>query len=345
MFLFSIVLILSNYFYSEEIRLKDGSVIFGDIEGEMDNYYAVRTKYGILSIPKSDIIEDKGINFPNGVNLKIEIKKSTDGYIKNFYEGDKLLATQSFTKEGVLISSSGVIQDGIYYEYNEDGNLISERTVRKGVENGPLIEFYPDGRVKARIDFRDGKMNGKAIYYSLDSKPILEQTYTNGVLDGFSVEYDMDGNVKTKVLYSSGKMVDSIVKGDEVDLISLSSTTASSVSQNNQNSDSLKNDKISKISVKKEGEISTRLQSIARGKKVFVSLGSKYTGSFVYDSAFNIIDITGKIPDGNIEVNDSKHRLVFEFSSNWPVSLKVFNDGVEIKKFTYDENGKASGVK
>ncbi len=345
MFLFGILLILSGYFYSEEIHLKDGTVIFGDIEGEMDNYYAIRTKYGVLTIPKDQIINDKGIKIPNSVNLKIEIKKSTDGYIKNFYEGENLLATQSFTKEGVLISSSGVIQDGIYYEYDENGNLISERTIKKGVENGPLIEFYPDGRIKARIDFRDGKINGKAVYYSLDSKPILEQTYTNGVLDGFSIEYDTDGNMKTKILYSSGKMVDSIVKGSEINLTSLSSLTVSSVSQNTQNNNNLKDDNLSKISVKKEEDISTRLQNIARGKKVFVNLKSKYTGSFVYDSAFNIIDITGKIPDGNIQVNDSKQRLVFEFSSNWPVSLRVFSGEIEVKKFIYDENGKASEVK
>ncbi|MGC9070114.1 MAG: toxin-antitoxin system YwqK family antitoxin [Elusimicrobiales bacterium] len=340
MFLIFLMLIFTNYFHSEEIHLRDGTVIFGDFEGEMDNYYVVRTKYGVLSIPKDDILKkSEELRIPDNVNLRIEIKKSSEGYVKNFYEGSVLSASQFFSNDGVMISSSGLISDGIYYEYDSDGNLLSERTIRNGFENGPLIEFYPNGGVKARIDFKDGKINGKAIYYSDESRPILEQTYTNGLLDGFSIEYDADGNIKTKVLYSSGKMVDSIVKKADAEMMPISPSTPSAISQEHYE----KKEDNKKADIK--SNITTKVLNIARGKKVFVNFNSKYTGSFIYDSSFNIVDITGKIPDGSIIVEDSKLKLTFEFLSNWPVSLIVLDGGVEVKRFMYDDNGKASEIR
>lgn len=329
MMMFALIYFLCNLSYSEEIKLKDGSVIYGDIEGEMDDYYVVRTKYGVLSVPKNDLVKkDLDLNIPDDVSLKIKIEKSTDCYMRYFYEGEKMIAQQKISFDGSIIFMEGKIKDGIYYEYDSEGNIISERTLRNAIENGPVIEFYPDGKIKARIDYRDGKINGKAVFYSNDSRPILEQTYSNGILDGFSVEYDADGNIKNKILYSNGKIADSIVK--EPSKVEFSTNTKTAEFEP-QTSSALNN----------RDDIMVRIVKIARGKKVFVNVKSKYSGSFSYDFDFNVIDITGKIPDGIISFDDSGKTFIFEFSSNWPVSLKIAEKGKEIERFIYDENGKA----
>lgn len=318
-----------NTIYCERISLKDGTVIYGDFEGEIDNYLIIRTKYGVLTVSKSDILDSSSQPaIPEDVSLRIVIESSTDTYLRRFYEGDLLKATQVISKDGVIISSDGYIKDGIYYEYDDKGNIISERVIKDGIENGPLVEYYDDGKVKARIDYHNGKIHGKAIFYTLESKPMLEQTYSNGVLDGFSIEYDIEGNIKTKVLYSNGRLVDSMVKSTESGDVEVSSQVLT-----------LKGEK-KRDEVEVRPDLSTRIVKIARGRKVFVYLKNRYIGSFTYDKDYNIIDITGKILDGFVEVDEDGKKVRFEFLSNWPVSMTIFEKGIETKKFLYDENGR-----
>ncbi|MEF3280489.1 MAG: hypothetical protein K6357_05935 [Elusimicrobiota bacterium] len=328
-----VVFLTVNLLYAEKIELKDGSVIYGDFEGVMDDYYVIRTKYGILSVAKSELLTPPDIQIATGVingnkgyELKIIIKKSSDVYTRFFYENDVITSTQVLSLTGVIISSSGFVKDGIYYEYDESGNLMAERTIKNSLDNGPVIEFYPDGIVKSRIDFKDGKINGKAFFYTPDSKLILEQTYSNNVLDGFSIEYDLDGNVKSRVLYSQGKIADSIAKKDDSE---------------KQPDEQLENKIIENPKNISTDRISTKVIKIARGKKIFLYKNNKYTGSFSIDGDYNVIDINGKISNGEIIVEDGKTNLIFNFSNNWPISLKIVMGGVIKDDFIYDENGRA----
>ena len=314
--------------YSEKIELRDGTVIYGDFEGVIDNYYVIRTRYGVLSVSTSEVLGNINIstniaildNKSDLVELKIITHKTDNGYKRYFYENSVIIATQVFNTDLSSFSVEGIVKDGIYYEYDENGNMISERTIKNGLENGPVIEFYPDGIVKSRIDFKDGKINGKAMFYTPDSKLILEQTFSNGILDGFSVEYDLDGNVKSKVLYSNGKLANTL---DE-----------------DKKQEKKKDNNEGGKEVISEDSYSVKIINIARGKKVFVHRNNKYIGSFTFDSDYNVIDVTGKIPDRDYEIKDSKNNIVFKFVSNWPKELTVIKQDEEIK-YIYNENGEA----
>lgn len=338
--IFLLILLFLVNSYCEKIHLKDGTVIYGSFEGEIDNYFIIRTKYGVLSVPKFDVLTPSDLpkeELFESSNLKISVEKSSDTFIRRFYDGNKMIGEQILSRDGVIISSTGYIKDGIYYEYDSRGNIMSERIIKNGLENGPLIEFYEDGKVKSRIDYRDGKIHGKAIFYSKESKPILEQTYSNGILDGFTIEYDINGNIKDKILYISGKNAGR--QNEEKIALTMVSFSTKTENVKTQSVESRIED--SKTIQPLQTDISYRLVKIARGIKVFVNVKSRYSGSFIYDNGYNIIDITGKIPDGKIEIADSNKKIIFEFSSNWPVSCVVFEDGVEKKRFIYDENGKA----
>ncbi|MCX7905490.1 MAG: hypothetical protein N2446_02165 [Elusimicrobiales bacterium] len=305
----------------------------------MDSYLVIRTKYGVLTVPKSEIVNSKNqVNIFENSDLKISIEKSREGFIRRFYNNGVITATQTISFDGIIVSSSGFIKDGIYYEYDESGNIVSERFIKNGVENGVLTEFYRDGRVKARIDYKDGKVDGKAIFYNHNSKPVLERSYSKGVLDGFSIEYDLEGNVKSKVLYSLGKIV---TENELLETKQINDKKVEISSENNVYDVKLSTTNIELDKVVKK-DISSRIINIARGKKIFVYEKKKYIGSFSYDLDYNIIDLTGNIPDGYIEVFDRKTKLVFEFFSNWPVSLIIIEDGKQIAEFNYDKNGKAT---
>jgi hypothetical protein len=266
--------------------------------------------------------------------LKIIITKSTDTYTRSFYENGIITATQTFSTAGVFISSSGFIRDGIYYEYDENSNMTSERTLKDGIENGPVIEFYPDGIIKSRIDFKDGKTNGKAFYYTPDSKLILEQTYSNGLLDGFSVEYDSDGNIKSKVLYSNGELANDIVKPkEEVIKSSAPVTTDIKVATDT----AVEQPKPVEKKIVKSDEFSSRVIKIARGEKIFIYRNNKYIGSFTIDDDYNIIDVTGNIPDRDYEIKDKTVKLVFTIQNDSPQKLSVFRDGSAEDDYIYSD--------
>jgi|GEM_PF-2029245 len=335
-FLFSFTLSI----FAEKIELKDGSVIYGNFEGVMDNTYIIRTKYGILSIDKNEIINhsqtaetiisqiDKSTT-TSKQELKIILSKNQNYIEKKFYENNNLIATQVFSStSSIIISSSGYVKDGIYYEYDENGTLLSEKTIRNGLENGAVIEFYPNGIIKSKIDYKDGKIDGKVYIYSEDGRLILEQSYSDGVLDGFTTEYDLDGNIKSRILYSMGKLSEIPLKEKD---------------ENKENIKSNLNEetKLQKIENKNISEFSTKILTLSRNKKVFIYKNKKYTGSFTFDNDYNIIDITGDIPDKEFEIKDNKEILIFYFNKNFPISLKVIKNNNEVTEYNYTEDGKA----
>ncbi|TXK18383.1 toxin-antitoxin system YwqK family antitoxin [Pontibacter qinzhouensis] len=66
------------------------------------------------------------------------------------------------------------------------------------------IEYYPNGKIKARGFFKDGIQHGKAIQYDESGKLEAKSTYLNGVLDGMLKIYYPNGKLKEETIYSKG---------------------------------------------------------------------------------------------------------------------------------------------
>lgn len=66
------------------------------------------------------------------------------------------------------------------------------------------IEYFPNGKMRARGFFKDGKEHGEVIHYYETGK--LEETsvYQKGVLDGIHKVYHPNGKLKEKTNYSKG---------------------------------------------------------------------------------------------------------------------------------------------
>ncbi len=323
------ILLFLSLLNAEKIELKDGTVIYGDFEGLIEDNYVIRTKYGILSVKKEDILypDSENIiikqtdNIKNNKDLRIITKKIENGYKRFFYENGVIIATQTFINNELI--TEGNIKDGVYYEFDENDNMIAEKTIKNGIENGTVIEFYPSGIIKSKINFKDGKIHGKAYFYTEDSKLILEQSFENGVLEGYSIEYNLDGNIKSKILYHNGKLAETNEEKKE------------------ENKENTQNEPVISTETLKIEEITTKKINLARGKKIFVYKNNKYIGSFTFDNEFNILDITGSIPDGEIEVKESKYNIIFQFLNNWVVSLKVMKGGIIEKEYLYKDDGKS----
>lgn len=325
--LFLIFLMGCLNLYSEKIELADGSIVNGEFVGYMDNYYVVKTEYGILNVEKDKIVKPQNIDLGEDKIFKnniIEIKKSSDGYTRYIYNYGVIVATQRFSLDGKIIESHGNAKDGIYYEYDENENLKTERVLKNNMENGYLIEYYPEGGIKARMNFEDGKLSGPSFFYDKDGHIILEQNYRNGVLDGSVIEYGADGQIISKKVFSEGKEIK--YGENESKNLDKGSETVTDKPHN-----SIKIEKIKKFTGK--------VIKLARGYKIFIYRDKKYLGSLTLDDNYNIVDITGDLPEDVFSVKYRNFKFEFRFSNNLPLSLEIYENDVFREKYSYDSKG------
>jgi antitoxin component YwqK of YwqJK toxin-antitoxin module len=147
----------------------------------------------------------------NGYYLKYKKDPSIGSYIwsKELYAGDR--------KEGIayIYFPDGKIQQtfsynggkkvGLSKEYDKNGEVITlyeynndflvsrqkiNRTDNKGLKQGEWVVFYPEGRMKSDVTYKDDLMHG---YYK---------------------EYDSKGNLVVTLLYDNGSLVKSRVEDD-----------------------------------------------------------------------------------------------------------------------------------
>ncbi len=68
-------------------------------------------------------------------------------------------------------------------------------------------EFYPSGRLKSQIQYRNGKENGISKYYNESyGSVILETQMKNGKKDGFLKRYYFNGNLEYEAHYSNDQL-------------------------------------------------------------------------------------------------------------------------------------------
>ena len=139
------------------------------------------------------------------------------GYWKAFYD-DFSLKSEQYYRHG--------LREGFFKEYDEKGNLKSIRKFVNDVEQvmdsqtKPLQmqhEYYPNGRIKREVSFRDGRREGTWREFDEDGNVLSSQIYRNGrlvqsgVMDtdgtrrGEWVELYPDSTLRAKGLYINGK--------------------------------------------------------------------------------------------------------------------------------------------
>ena len=66
-------------------------------------------------------------------------------------------------------------------------------TTRDGKRQGPWAEWYENGQVRAKGEYKDDVLNGPVWYYFDDGKFWALNTFTKGIKDGRWTELDHDG--------------------------------------------------------------------------------------------------------------------------------------------------------
>ena len=108
------------------------------------------------------------------------------------------------------------VENGEYTEiYDENGNLITEANLinekmgelTKTYPEGIVKNYYPNGILKSKIEFKKGLGNGIYETYYENGKLFEKTTMKNGKPDGKYEVYGPDGKLEESVFYKNGEVV------------------------------------------------------------------------------------------------------------------------------------------
>jgi len=91
--------------------------------------------------------------------------------------------------------------------YEGEENRLSEAFLpsENGRFTGKHEIHYPSGKIKSEINYKDGKQNGLAIWWSENGQKDRERNYIDGKLNGLESKYRFSGQKLIETIYKDGK--------------------------------------------------------------------------------------------------------------------------------------------
>lgn len=149
--------------------------------------YISHSSYNIMHhlkkflIQKYSVPENKNFLIINRCREKNSIEGAENGKKIEIKSRDVLdNSCKIFNKNTKLICENNNINHGVYYRYNDNGQMIEESNWNHGVRHGLHIKFDDNGRLKLYANYLNGKKNGVFQYWFKNGKLSVKLNYING---------------------------------------------------------------------------------------------------------------------------------------------------------------------
>ena len=148
-----------------------------------------------------------------------------NGENKSWYDNGKpyistYIKDGKFEGEYLYFLSTGALKQKKYYKADElDGKYLAYFDVGESILEFDIdytgdkaqkstIEFYTNGDIYSKIEFKNGERNGLETKYYWNKQKSLEATYTNNALNGSYIEYHSNGQISQQ-----GQSIDGFFDG------------------------------------------------------------------------------------------------------------------------------------
>lgn len=96
-----------------------------------------------------------------------------NGAYRTFFTHNKIKLRGQYTNNEMT---------GLWYKYDERGNLLEEVTFSKNKENGPFREFFPSGKISVSGTYKNGDTeDGPLLFYNENGKLIKKMICSEGI--------------------------------------------------------------------------------------------------------------------------------------------------------------------
>jgi len=131
------------------------------------------------------------------------LKKEKDS-IWTYYSPPGFISYKETFRNGMLHGEKIV-----YYPPANDRTLVQQVFQQyayvNGILEGPVKEFFPDGKLKLEGVYRDNNFHGEVKKYHPNGKLFFHERYKNGKRHGWWATYDESGKERARVLYQNGQ--------------------------------------------------------------------------------------------------------------------------------------------
>ncbi len=91
--------------------------------------------------------------------------------------------------------------------FSDSGQVLQSGSIKNGKNNGKWIWYYSNGNKKMEGNFNMGSREGEWITYDKNGKKLSKSNYENDKLEGLSVTYTSKGAAASTTLYSNDEIV------------------------------------------------------------------------------------------------------------------------------------------
>ncbi|WP_156299294.1 toxin-antitoxin system YwqK family antitoxin [Streptobacillus canis] len=125
---------------------------------------------------KNGMFEKNKWIFNDNPQLDTPVLLSIEHFIDNhhvgeqvfFHENGKIMLMEYYREHMVALPEKSA-----WFDYDENGNLISERNFRKNKKDGKHITYNENGMIIKDISYREGKLFGPSIYHREDGTKLV----------------------------------------------------------------------------------------------------------------------------------------------------------------------------
>ncbi len=150
---------------------------------------------------------DEGVRLPDGPvsSYKEGRLVSAAEFKKGKLDGKMLV----YNENGLAVQHSRFGDDrlnGLSVFYDDRGLLIMKANFFNGRLHG-LMTVYEEGKMQAQFSYVSGVKEGQSVHYNLKTgRPSGIEHYKNGKPDGKALWYDEEGNLLSEAMFKQGKM-------------------------------------------------------------------------------------------------------------------------------------------
>ncbi|MDX5448464.1 MAG: tetratricopeptide repeat protein [Bacteroidota bacterium] len=126
--------------------------------------------------------------------------------VQDLYLNEGLIMGYRYYGPNGRITGEGSFEDGngsMEFKYS-NGQLAASRKIEKGLYNGEVVEFYPDGSKKLEGNYLHGRAYGKWTWYHPNGKVETVGEHLYGERSGVWRWYDEDGSLINETNYLEG---------------------------------------------------------------------------------------------------------------------------------------------
>jgi len=101
-------------------------------------------------------------------------------------------------------------REGEWLEYYKNGSLESKSNYKDGKEEGELFWYYQNGKLEIKGNYKDGKEEGEFLSYDVNGQLVYKYNYKEGELEGEWLNYYENSQLKEKRIYKNGEIIETI---------------------------------------------------------------------------------------------------------------------------------------